>query len=122
MTFAVDRSKGRSQDFTFSRRELFHKAAATLPFLVLSKPSIAEPLKDFPVPEFWFGDRVSFCWNDEDTEQPYSETGQVIGVTYDPRENKWEYAVIWLSSTTYSQDDYPIFDGNFVTAEELCKV
>ncbi len=113
---------GRSQHFTFSRRELFHKAAATLPFLVLSKPSITQPLKDFPVPEFWFGDRVSFCWNDETDELPYSETGQIIGVTWNPRENFWEYAVIWLSSTAYPSSNYPLYDGSFLTGEEMCKL
>ena len=114
---------GRSQNFIFPRREFFQKvAAATLPFLVPPKPSVMPPLKGRPLPEFWFGELVSFCWNDENTEQPHSETGEIIGVTWDPRENQWEYAVTWLSSTAYPMDSYPIYDGNFVTAGEICKL
>lgn len=75
-----------------------------------------------PKPEYWFGDSVSFCWNDEITEQPYSETGEIIGVAWNPRENYWEYAVVWVSSTAYPQFEYPIFDGGFLTAGEVCKL
>lgn len=114
---------GHSQNFTFCRREFFQKlAAVALPSLVLSKPSVVPPLKGYPSPEFWFGDRVSFCWNDEDSEEPYSETGEVIGVVWNPRENYWEYSVTWLSSTVYPMDNYPIYDGSFSTAGELCKL
>ena len=77
---------------------------------------------DTPKPEFWFGDSVTFCWNDETAEQPFSETGEVIGVAWNPRENFWEYLVVWVSSTAYPASSYPIFDGNFVTAGEVCKL
>ena len=113
----------RSQGFTFPRRELFQKVAAVaLPFAVLPKPSAVPPLTGRPLPEFWFGELVSFYWNDEDTEQPYSETGEVIGVVWNPRENCWEYNVTWLSSTVYPSSNYPLYDGNFLTGEELCKL
>ena len=118
-----DRLCGRSQGFTFARRELFQKVVAvTLPFTLLPKPSAVPPLKNRPLPEFWFGELVSFCWEDEDTEQPYSETGEIIGVVWNPREGYWEYNVTWLSSTAYPANSYPVYDGNFLTGEELCKL
>jgi hypothetical protein len=114
---------GRSQHLTFSRRELFQKVAAVaLPFAVLPKPSVVPPLKNRPVPDFWFGDRVSFCWVDEETKELNSETGEIVGAVWDSREDSWEYAVNWLSSTTYSADSYPIYDGGFLTAGEICKL
>ncbi|MEG3960133.1 hypothetical protein [Microcoleus sp. herbarium2] len=125
MTFTADRPSGRSQDFTFSRRKLFQRVVATtLPLAVLPKPCAVPPLKNRPLPEFWFGELVSFYWNDEDSDtlQPYSETGEVIGVIWNPREGYWEYTVTWLSSTAYPQSEYPLYDGNFLTGEELCKL
>jgi hypothetical protein len=106
-----------------SRREFLQTAVSTpLLFLVPPKPSGVPPLKNRPSPEFWFGELVSLCWNDEDTEQPYSETGEVIGVVWNPRENYWEYSVTWLSSTVYPSSNYPLYDGTFLTAGEICKL
>jgi hypothetical protein len=133
---SLSRLSGKDlQSFAFSRRELPGKllaigAALLLPqskSKSLSSPGLERRSQLFafteaPEPEFWFGDRVIFCWNDETDELPYSETGQIIGVTYDPRENCWEYAVIWLSSTAYPAADYPLFDGTFLTAGEICKL
>jgi hypothetical protein len=122
------------QSFAFSRRELSGKLLAIGAALLLPQSqslSFSPELKrrsqifsftEAPEPEFWFGDRVSFCWNDEDTEQPYSETGEVIGVVWNPRENYWEYSVTWLSSTVYPSSNYPLYDGNFLTGGELCKL
>jgi hypothetical protein len=89
-----DRQQGRSQLFTFS---------AT------------------PKPEFWFGERVDFFWNDEDSGDRHSETGEIVGVAWNFLEQEWQYIVIWLSSTADPDGNYPIFDGNFVTAEVICK-
>jgi hypothetical protein len=114
---------GQSQGFTFSRRELFQKVAAvTLPPVLLSKPCAVPPLKGRPLPEFWFGELVSFYWVDENTEQSQSETGEIVGAVWDCRENCWEYAVTWLSSTAYPAHSYPVYDGGFVTAGEICKL
>ncbi|MEG3923094.1 hypothetical protein QUA07_28865 [Microcoleus sp. T3_A4] len=76
---------------------------------------------DTPKPEFWFGDAVTFCWTDENTGTEYLERGEVCGVAWNQPENCWEYIVTWLSSTAYPASDYPIFDGNFVTAGVLWK-
>ncbi len=123
------------QSFAFSRRELPGKLLAIGAALLLPQSQSLSPVPESkrrsqlfafteaPEPEFWFGDRVSFFWDDEDTEQPsYSETGEVIGVVWNPRENYWEYSVTWLSSTVYPMDNYPIYDGSFVTAGEVCKL
>lgn len=110
-----------SSNCAVSRRQFLISLCA--PAIAAKFPAKSEsPLPGICKPEFWFGDRVSFCWNDEDTEQPYSETGEVIGVAWNPRENYWEYSVTWLSSTVYPSSNYPLFDANFLTAEELCKL
>lgn len=106
-----------------SRRKFLRTAVSTpLLFLVPPKPSVVPPLKDRPSPEFWFGDRVIYCWVDEDTKESYSETGEIVGAVWDSREDSWEYAVNWLSSTTFPADSYPVYDGTFVTAGEICKL
>jgi hypothetical protein len=111
------------QGFTFSRRKLFQKiTAGAVPFVFPPKPSAVTPLKDRPSPDFWFGDHVIYCWVDEDTKESHSETGEIVGAVWDSREDSWEYAVNWLSSTTYPADSYPIYDGSFLTAGEMCKL
>lgn len=112
----------RSQGFTFSRRELFQKVAAvTLPFVVLSKPSVVPPLTGRPLPEFWFGERVSFRWVDENTGQPHSESGVVVGAVWNHIDQEWQYMVTWLSSTIDPDGNYPIFSEELVPEETLCK-
>jgi|GEM_PF-2000717 len=77
---------------------------------------------EIPSPEFWFGDFVDFCWRDERTGEPHSETGVVVGVAWNHTDREWDYIVTWLSSTAYPQAQYPIFDGNFVAEGVLCKL
>lgn len=106
-----------------SRREFLQGVALTpLPFLVPRVRSVVPPLKDRPSPDFWFGDLVAYCWVDEETKESHSETGEIVGAVWDSREDSWEYAVNWLSSTTYPADSYPIYDGSFMTAGEICKL
>jgi hypothetical protein len=118
MSSLVERLFGRSQHFAFSRRKLFQKlASAALLFFVPRPQSFCQA----PKPEFWFGDSVSFCWTDEKSGQHHSETGEIVGVVWNDADKLWEYMVTWLSSTAYPQSNYPIFDGNLVSPEVLCK-
>jgi hypothetical protein len=115
----VDRSFVRSQHFVFSRRELLQKLASAALLFFVPRPQLLSC--QTPKPEFWFGDSVDFWWNDETTGARHSETGEVVGVIWNDADKLWEYSVIWLKSTAYSQDDYPICDGQLVTAGVVCK-
>jgi hypothetical protein len=72
-------------------------------------------------PKYWFGEFVDFCWIDENSGEPHSETGVVVGVAWNNADREWEYIVTWLSSTAYPEDNYPISDMNFVAENILCK-
>ena len=74
-----------------------------------------------PAPEYWFGEFVDFCWTDENTGEPHSETGVIVGVAWNNADRAWEYIVTWLSSTAYPEDNYPISDMNFVAEDILCR-
>ncbi len=74
-----------------------------------------------PKPEFWFGECVDFCWTDENTKQPHSETGVVVGVVWNHKNQEWHYVVTWLSSTIDLDSNYPIFSEEMVSEEVLCK-
>jgi len=110
----------RSQGFTFSRRELLQKAVSAALLLPVPRPQLFTST-EAPKPEFWFGDTVDFWWNDETTGVRHSETGEIVGVVWNDADKIWEYMVTWDSSTAYPQSNYPIFDGNLVSPEVLCK-
>ena len=74
-----------------------------------------------PTPEYWFGEFVDFCWNDENTGEHHCETGIVVGVAWSQEAREWQYIVTWLSSTLDLDDHYPIFSEEFVSEEVLCK-
>lgn len=111
--------QGRSQHFAFPRRELLQKLASAALLFFVPRPQLLSC--QTPKPEFWFGDSVDFWWNDETTGVRHSETGEIVGVVWNDADKIWEYMVTWLSSTAYPQSNYPIFDGNLVSPEVLCK-
>lgn len=74
---------------------------------------------EIPNPEYWLGEFVDFCWVDENTGEPHSETGVIVGVVWNQRE--WQYMVVWLSSTASPDGNYPIFNEELVPGEVLCK-
>lgn len=121
---------GRSQNFTFPRRELFQKvAAATLPFLVLRKP-LVPPLNGRPLPKFNIGDLVASDWVDE-FDEDVTDFGEVVGLCYlsecdnffrersGLRANDWAYYIYWTHSTCGPDISFPCFDGEAIAAQEL---
>lgn len=80
-----------------------------------------KPLQGVSQPEFWFGEQVEFKWVDEGGKEQ-AERGEVCGVVWNFLEVRWEFQVMWVSSTVYPASDYPIFDGDFKKAKELHKV
>ena len=73
-------------------------------------------------PEFWFGEKVEFCWIDEISGKHHTEYGEIVGASWNFPEAQWEYAVTWFNSTAYPAGEYPIFDSNFISADVLSKV
>lgn len=86
------------------------------------KPATNSPLPGIPRPEFWFGDAVAFNWIDETNGKHYTEQGEIVGANWNQPENQWEYLVTWHSSTAYPSTEYPIADGNFISADVLSRV
>ncbi|CBN58285.1 MULTISPECIES: hypothetical protein [Kamptonema] len=81
------------------------------------------PIREAPSPKFWFGDRVSYLWPDEqDSSIQQSEDGEVVGVCWHPLDKQWQYSVIWLSSSLYTKDFYPYFDNRPVLEDELARL
>ena len=85
-------------------------------------PPVKSPLPGIPKPEFWFGEKVKFQWIDENSGKHHTEVGEIAGAIWNSPENQWEYAVTWLDSTASPAGEYPIFDGNLVTADILSGV
>ncbi|NQE38203.1 hypothetical protein [Microcoleus asticus] len=118
MTISGDCLQGRSQHFTFPRRELLQGLAAVgLPFLV-PRVQPASPSKR-PLPVFNIGDLVAQDWEgneDEDAPQSATDFGEVVGLCYLPEDGSyyprdtWVYYIYWTHSTC-SECSYPCFDG-----------
>ena len=77
---------------------------------------------EIPSPEYWFGEFVDFCWRDENTGEPHSETGVIVGIVWNQREREWQYMITWLSSTIDPDGNYPIFSEELVPGEVLCSL
>jgi hypothetical protein len=85
---------GRSQEFTFSRRNFLQKlAAAVLPSITShSQPATLAFRRSLP--EFSIGDKVCNSWKDE-TGASRSENGEIVGICWHPTKHQWEYLISW---------------------------
>lgn len=109
---------------TITRRTLLKG----LSLAFVPKVQNALPIPSAPKPKFWFGDRVSYIWID-DNGNPQKEFGKVVGACWNPLKKHWEYSVIWLSSTLYTGknsglfcgggETYPSFDQELIYEEEI---
>ena len=125
MTFLDDRLDGRSQLFTFARRDFLQKAAsAALPFLIPRSQPVDSFFGGRPLPQFKIGDLVAEDWLDEYDENA-TDFGEVLGVRWLPEghssfpANTWVYYVYWTHSTTGSTYCYPCYDGEPTEADRL---
>jgi hypothetical protein len=92
---------GRSQHFTFARRNFLRGlASVVLPFFIPRPQSLA--LLGCGKPEFSIGDGVRASWEAEPGVFR-SEYGQVCGVCWHPVEQRWQYLIIWAGC---GFDDY----------------
>ncbi|MEG4962137.1 MULTISPECIES: hypothetical protein [unclassified Microcoleus] len=109
---------GRSQHFTFPRRELFQKAmSAALLYLVPSPQPLLSTLSGRPLPEFRMGDLIEIDWTGEFGED-FIEFGEIVGICHRP-EDGWVYYINWLSSTSSDDFQYPCFEGEPTTGDRM---
>ncbi len=99
MTLSDDCTVGRSQHFTFPRRNFLHGlVSVVLPFLV-SQP--ANPTFGYK-PEFSIGDKIRASWVDE-SGQKRSQDGEIVGVCLHPQKGHWQYLVFWVESGYFDE-------------------
>ena len=137
MPHTADCPQGRSQHFTFARRELLQKFASATALFFLPRPQQvvprSQPADSFfggrPLPQFKIGDLVAEDWiNDSDDEngedENYTEFGEVLGVRWSPEAcscypaNTWLYYIRWTHSTCPGYS-YPCYDGEPTEAKQL---
>jgi hypothetical protein len=121
---------GRSQVFTFPRRELLQSlASVALPLLIPRSQPVDSFFGGRPLPQFKIGDLVAEDWiNDSDDEdgedEHYTEFGEVLGVRWLPEghscypANVWLYYICWTHSTCPGYS-YPCYDGEPTEADRL---
>jgi hypothetical protein len=121
MTISGDCPQGRSQVFTFPRRELLQKVLSVASLCLIARPQpAAVPPGKRPLSEFKIGDLVALDWegNEEEEDAPQSATdfGEVVGLCHLPEDgyyhphNTWVYYIYWTHSTC-SACSYPCFEG-----------
>jgi len=100
--------QGRSQDFTFPRRNFLRGlAVALLPSLIHPQPLTH---LGHCRPKFCIGNKVCTSWVDETTGEFRSEQGEILGLCWHPKEQQWEYLVLWRNK---------IFDEQLTSAINL---
>jgi len=108
----------RSQKSIFSRRKFFHKTAtaSVLPLAIALRrqPSIKLPDK-YPAPPFQIGDIVADTWIDE-FEVEQTEIGEVVGICWHPKNQRWEYHINWTGGTMPAEY-YPCYDERLTSHE-----
>lgn len=88
------RSKGRSQEFTLSRRSFLQKLAAVVSPSLTSPSQSATLAFGRSLPEFNMGDWVRASWESE-TGAYRSENGEIVGICWHPTKHQWEYLIVW---------------------------
>ncbi|MEG4520678.1 MULTISPECIES: hypothetical protein [unclassified Microcoleus] len=118
MTFLDDRLCGRSQHFTFPRRELLQKiASATLLFFAPRSQPVNPIPEKYPQSPFNIGDKVADYWTDE-FDNECIEYGEVVGFCWHPYEKTWAYLINWTSGQG-PESMYPCFDERLVVGGDL---
>ena len=116
---------GRSQHFTFPRRDFMQKAASLASLCILPK---LKPRSLYPSPEFNIGDLVAQDWEPNDDEAPEFATdfGEILGMRwipepdgYCPLSNVWVYFVMWTHSSCPGCLPEPYCDGELTLASDL---
>ena len=116
---------GRSQHFTFTRRDFTWKAASLASLCILPKP---KPHSLYPSPEFKMGDLVAYDWEPDDDDAPEFATdfGEILGMRWVPEPDgycligsTWVYFIKWTHSTCPDTLLEPQYDGEPTLASDL---
>jgi len=119
---SLQEQQGRSQHFTFPRRDFLQKAAsaASLCLIARSQPDTATHPNKRPLPQFNIGDLVAQDWEPDDDEAPEVATdfGEILGMRWMPEpegnyipEPTWVYYVNWTHGNYGTDVCYPCYDG-----------
>jgi hypothetical protein len=100
--------QGRSQYFTFDRRNFLQGLASVVLPSLACRP---QPLTLFRhcKPKFTIGNKVCTSAVYE-TGELWSEQGEVVGLCWHPKNQQWEYLVFW---------DDKVFDEQLTSSEDL---
>lgn len=117
--------QGRSQYFTFPRRELLQKiVSAALLCLVPRRQPVNYAFSERPLPKFSIGDLIAADWVDEFDEN-IVEFGEVVGLCYlheggrSYPDNNWVYYIRWThSSSGPDSPGFPCFEWEPSTGDD----
>jgi len=118
---------GRSQHFTFPRRELLQRLASAALLCLVPRPQPLSSHPALPKPKFAIGDLVALDWEgneEEDAPQFATDFGKVVGLCHLPEDdyyhprNTWVYYIYWTHSTC-SACSYPCFEGEPTAGDTL---
>lgn len=119
MPHSADCPEGRSQEFTFPRRELLQRlASAALLYLLPHRQLGAPTLDGRALPEFKLGDLISCDWTDSEFCENYTEFGEIVGACRLP-DDSWVYYINWTHGTSSDDFQYPCFETEPTTADRL---
>ncbi|MEG5164451.1 hypothetical protein QUB37_29180 [Microcoleus sp. AT3-A2] len=125
MPHSADCPEGRSQLFTFARRDFLQKVASLTSLCLLPK---SQPRSLYPSPEFKIGDLVAQDWESDDDEAPEFATdfGEILGMRWIPEpdgycsvSNTWVYFVRWTHSNCPGILPEPYSDGELTLDSDL---
>ena len=85
--------QGRSQHFTFPRRN-FLQGLASFVLSSLLRPQPVLTASESCKPDFSIGDKVQLSWEAEPGVFQ-TENGEVVGICWHPVNQQWEYLIIW---------------------------
>lgn len=125
MPHSADCPEGRSQLFTFARRDFLQKTASLISLCLLPK---SQSRALYPLPQFKIGDLVAQDWEPDDDDAPEFATdfGEILGMRWIPEPdgycsvaNTWVYYIRWTHSSCPGVLLEPYCDGEPTEADQL---
>ena len=104
-------------NLVLSRRDLLGKSWVMALAAAAKKLSHQphQPHQKYPAPPFQIGDIVADDWVDE-FEVEQTEVGEVVGICWHPKNQRWEYHVNWTGGTMPAEY-YPCYDERLTSHE-----
>ena len=117
MSFLERLSSADLQNSALSRRDLLGKSVAIALAAAATRwlPKFVQLPQKYPVSPFQIGDIVADDWIDE-FEVEQTEIGEVVGICWHPKNQRWEYHVNWTGGTMPAEY-YPCYDERLTSHE-----